>query len=290
MARTKKKVEEESPRKKCIGCGKEKRISVDFYSSRNNLHQNKIDLGKSRCCKECSNSQLFEDGKPSRNRLIEMLKDLNIIFYQEAYIKTVMRDDIKPQNFFSKYINTLNLSYKAFKDNTFDLSVFECNLDKLNKVEVNETKEMIDELITGDNSPQYSKEWRGTYTQGDIEYLDSYYKDLNRDYKIITRNHEDYARKIAKVSLAMDKAYDDMVQGDEDAIKKYKDLKDAFDKLCQSAKFSENTRSQNDMSLGCFGVVFDRVEQHMWVNQHIPIAEDDIDKMISAFTSIKKSI
>ena len=34
----------------------------------------------------------------------------------------------------------------------------------------------------------YSDEWRGTYTLSDLEYLNEYYKDLNKDFKIVTRN------------------------------------------------------------------------------------------------------
>ena len=48
----------------------------------------------------------------------------------------------------------------------------------------------------------------GKYTQKDIDYLNKYYAGLERDYKIITENHRDYARKIAKASLQMDKAFD----------------------------------------------------------------------------------
>ena len=48
-----------------------------------------------------------------------------------------------------------------------------------------------DELI-------YDDKWMGKYSQKDIDYLNNYYAGLERDYKIITENHRDYARKIAK--------------------------------------------------------------------------------------------
>lgn len=136
----------------------------------------------------------------------------------------------------------------------------------------------------------YSRKWMGKYTKSEVEYLDNYYNELQFDFKIVTENHKDYAKKIAKASLAMDRAYGDILEGKSGADKRYRDLKDVFDSLSKSAQFAEDKRGQNDVSLGSFGVVFDKVEQRKWIPKHQAIKKDDYDKLIEYFSTIDKSI
>ena len=140
-----------------------------------------------------------------------------------------------------------------------------------------------DELI-------YDDKWMGKYSQKDIDYLNSYYAGLERDYKIITENHRDYARKIAKASLQMDKAFDDMINGIEGADAKYKNAREAFDTLSKSAKFSESTRSVNDVGISSFSKVAAMVEAHNWIPEHKPLKKDTIDEMIDYLSTITKSL
>ena len=81
-----------------------------------------------------------------------------------------------------------------------------------------------------------------------------------------------------------------MSNGVAGADKKYKDLQETFDKLSKSAQFSESQRGINDVSLGCFGVIFDKVEKKQWVPTHIPLEKDDYDILLEAFSTIKKSV
>ena len=60
--------------------------------------------------------------------------------------------------------------------------------------------------------------------------------------------------------------------------------------LSKSAQFAESQRSANDVSLGCFGRVFDAVEKHNWVPTHIPDDEDMYDKLLKQFSNIEKSL
>ncbi len=140
-----------------------------------------------------------------------------------------------------------------------------------------------DELI-------YDDKWMGKYSQKDIDYLNSYYAGLERDYKIITENHRDYARKIAKASLQMDKAFDNMINGIEGADTKYKNAREAFDTLSKSAKFSESTRSVNDVGISSFSKVAAMVEAHNWIPEHKPLKKDTIDEMIDYLSTITKSL
>lgn len=136
----------------------------------------------------------------------------------------------------------------------------------------------------------YSKKWRGLYTQDDLDALDEYYAGLERDYKIITENHKDYAKKIAKASLMMDKAYEDVLAGVPKAEEKYDKLKGVFDSLCKSAKFSEDKRSINDVGISSFSIITARVAEHNWIPEHTPLEKDDIDKLLDYLSTVTKSL
>lgn len=136
----------------------------------------------------------------------------------------------------------------------------------------------------------YDDKWMGKYSQKDIDYLNNYYTGLERDYKIITENHRDYARKIAKASLQMDKAFDEMINGLDGADARYKNAREAFDTLSKSAKFSESTRSVNDVGISSFSKVAAMVEAHNWIPEHKPLKKDTIDEMIDYLSTITKSL
>lgn len=154
--------------------------------------------------------------------------------------------------------------------------------------------ELSDSLLSPENSNisslVYSKEWKGHYLPEDIDSLNDYYAGLQRDYKIITENHRDYARKIAKASLMMDKAYEDVMAGVPKAEEKYEKFKNIFDSLSRSAKFSEDKRSINDVGISSFSVIVSRVEEHNWIPEHTPLEKDDIDKMLDYLSTVTKSL
>ena len=130
----------------------------------------------------------------------------------------------------------------------------------------------------------------GNYSETDIRKLDHYYESLENDYNIVTENHRDYARKIAKASLQMDKTFDDMMNGIEGADKRYENATKAFDTLSKSAKFSESTRSVNDVGASSFSKVAAMVESHNWIPEHKPLKKDTIDEMIDYLSTITKSV
>ena len=136
----------------------------------------------------------------------------------------------------------------------------------------------------------YSEVWMGEYTQSDIDKLDNYYKGLERDHSIVTENHKDYARKIAKASLWCDKCLNDMINGVDGADDKYQTALKSFDSLSKSAKFSESTRSVADIGLNSISRITDLVEAHNWIPKHTPVEKDDIDTLLDLIPkTIKKS-
>ena len=154
---------------------------------------------------------------------------------------------------------------------------------KNNATSASQPKKVEEELI-------YNEFWMGDYSQRDIDLLDKYYAGLNRDYKIVTENHRDYAKKIAKASLMMDKAYEDMLKGVSGADKMYSSAKDIFDSLSKSAKFSEDKRSINDVGISSFSKITSIVENHNWIPQHAPKEKDMYDEMLEALSIINQSV
>ena len=253
-------------KKICTNCHKQKTIT-QFYNSRSKLFEKD---GKLPICKKCLKEMIdYNDIQTVYN----LLKQLDIPYLYMVW-NTALKNKGDTLGNYIRQINSLpQYEELSWKDSDFTgENKHESNTDKNNQEKI------------------YSKQWMGDYTENEIEYLDNYYEELKSNFKIVTVNHKDYAKKIAKASLAMDKAYEGMLNGEQGADKRYKDLKDTFDQLSKSAQFSENTRGANDAGLGCFGTIFDRVEQKKWIPKHNPIEKDDIDKMIDAFTSINKSL
>jgi len=221
-----------------------------------------------------------EHGDVDVDKLKDMLKMMDRPFVYRFY-KSAMSDE--NLEFLSSYMKKINLVHS--RDMTWADS--DENPDDPEWMDSEEEDE-------GDESDEkeerfYDEEWMGEYTEVEIEYLNNYMNDLKNDFKIINRNHVDYARKIAKASLAMDIEYNKMMSGEGDTAK-YKMLREAFDSLSKSAQFAESGRSSNDISLGNFGVVFDKVEKNMWVPTHVPNDKDIYDMLLDQFSNIRKSL
>lgn len=270
--------------KVCSGdCHKSKNIETGFYSAKNKIL---YPDGKISICKLCLKKAIYNgDGTIDINKFKQILQQMDIPFLYDEYERAINN----PNDSVGIYFKNLN-SLPQNSGLTWKDSIFEKQTNnKINNKEVIQKNKDLQE-DDSDAQKSYSKEWRGHYTQSDIDYLNEYLSSLKNDFKIVTRNHLDYAKKIAKASLAADKAYEQMVAGASGYDKKYKELQAIFDTLSKSAQFSENTRSANDVGLGGFGVTFDKVEQQKWIPKHTPLEKDDYDKLLESFGTIRKSM
>ena len=310
-------------KKICPVCKKEKSIATGFYKSSSPLFA--LD-GCVPICIDCvKNDVVNEDGTVNENKLKTMCQRLDKPFYSDELDSAFLQaksehgylsdDEIakygnKIVGFYFKNINTLRQN----KDRSFADSEKDGFTHKTYNVNARQKKETIanrySDVIESKSNTQiatsttahinqtdsneedliYDDKWMGKYTQKDIDYLNKYYAGLERDYKIITENHRDYARKIAKASLQMDKAFDEMINGVDGADARYKNAREAFDTLSKSAKFSESTRSVNDVGISSFSKVAAMVEAHNWIPEHKPLKKDTIDEMIDYLSTITKSL
>ena len=239
-----------------------------FYKSRN------ISIGYHPCCKECINKMVDIDDIQT---VYDILQTLDTPFIKEVWKEALSDVDSK---YMDKYLDLINNKYKSrYMNARFKDSIYEDNSN-------------IEKDEDGKEVKLWDNEWQGYYSQRELDYLNKYYRDLQNDFKIITTNHKDYAKRIAQASLIMNDTYNVMRDNpdDKDAVNAYNTAVSNFDRLSKSAQFAESQRSASDVSLGCFGRVFDAVEKHNFVPKHIPEDKDMFDKIIDQFMNINKSL
>lgn len=297
----------DTKKKFCTACHQELPLS-HFYMSKSPLHS--LD-GKVPICKDCAlqNSLNEETGEIDEVKFKNILRQLdkpyyldNVISAQNQFAKEhgyIPEDEVKYHGadilkIYYKNINSLRqLSSKSYADSEKDGFVQKNSTVLTSTANSNKTSSTLSKSIQDKEEQEevvYDEKWMGKYTKKDIDYLNNYYAGLERDYKIITENHRDYARKIAKASLQMDKAFDEMINGLDGADARYKNAREAFDTLSKSAKFSESTRSVNDVGISSFSKVAAMVEAHNWIPEHKPLKKDTIDEMIDYLSTITKSL
>lgn len=261
----------------CMKMGRHLTVN-QFYPSRN------ISIGHHPWCKECVEKSI---DLGNMQTVYDVLKILDVGFMKDAWDDAIKNVE---ENYIDAYLKAIkNKFQKKYSTARWSDSVF-------HKILPDEflPEEIVEEQLPDEDSEvkKWSEEWQGSYTKKELRYLDDYYRDLQNDFKIVTRNHRDYARKIAQASLAMNIAFNRMREfpEDKDLVSNYKFASANFDVLSKSAQFAESQRGANDVSLGCFGKVFDAVEKHNWVPTHIPEDKDMFDKIIEQFSNIKKSL
>jgi hypothetical protein len=269
--------------KECLICHKTKKVS-NYYIHRDNKPGHGTDF----TCKECNKKIVtnLEGLKKycdlNSRHFVQDLYDLAHKTSTEKYVNDVEFNSLSEEKresflfekvkniYFSRMGGTQYYSYLNTNEGQYNEEIMEDNLEA-----IKEDSEPIKK-----EKKIYSSEWQGTYSRSQLDYLESYYFDTTNDFVITTRSHKDYVKKIAKASLAMDEAFDDMMQGTTGADKRYKENKTIFDSLSQSAKLSEKTRGQNDVAgLGSLSEIVMKLEQTGFLQKKIEFEDDAISKI-----------
>lgn len=309
-------------KKKCPICGKEKAIASAFYKSASPLY------GSDKCvpiCMRCIKKEVLnKDGTINKENFKKMLQRIDKPLYWDdldsayaqyrvkknypsdkdlthygdqilgLYFRNTMLKQNRDKNFLDSekegFMHSQNMTNKEKQELAEKFFGNESSKSKIAPSTIRRINETIKRNSAEFEPLKYSDKWMGNYTESDIKKLDHYYDSLESDYNIVTENHRDYARKIAKASLQMDKTFDDMMNGIDGADKRYENATKAFDTLSKSAKFSESTRSVNDVGASSFSKVAAMVEAHNWIPEHKPLKKDVIDEMIDYLSTITKSV
>lgn len=274
---------------KCTACGKMKDTDK-FYKSYSFLYKCNADSRMS-ICKDCLlelYAKYLEKHRDRRKAIYEVCKKVDTCYldtlFEAAELQVNKTKKGRKPNVCRIYFQKVN-SLNQYQDLTFDNSEsldYVSTEQKIKKIEEGSENESLEENV-------YSDIWMGTYSRNDLNYLNSYLSKLQEDFKIITINHIDYAKKIAKASLAMDKAYSDLIAGVSGAEGRYKNLKDAFDSLSKSAQFSESNRGE---SVGVHGIsqIVEKVENRQWIKSKEEFEKDQLDHLMDQFSNINKSL
>lgn len=269
----------------CSACGDSNKIE-DYYSSSSYFMRH---LGKVHTCKKCIWGYVEPEIKNNYdlNKVKNGLRMIDKPFIQDLWESSIEEAESKANSwtYFKTYMKNIALPHNI--NLTWDDSIH--TVTNINVKAESEEIEVNNDFNDKDDKT-YNKKWMGEYSPSEIDYLEGYISGLHKDFKIVTENHKDYAKKIAKASLHMDNCFRDVLEGVSGADKRYKDAKDVFDTLSKSAQFSESQRGQNEVGLGCFGRVFELVETKTFIPEHIPTEQDDIDKMLNDFGHILKSL
>lgn len=262
--------------KKCDKMGKY--LSIDeFYKSRNAA------MPHHPFCKDCVNKMINIDDITT---VYDVLKVLDTPFIMDIWNKVL---NSNTNNYLGDYLRIVNFTQrKKYEGKTFADSIYELTPPKEEEEEDFKINEHLQETI--DDIPVWDDEWQGKFTKSDLKYLNDYYNGLQKDFKIITTNHKDYAKKIAQASLSQLKAFQQLQNGEKGADVAYEKATKIFDMLSKSAQFAESQRGANDVALGCFGRVFDAVEKHNWVPIYVPDDEDMYDRLLKQFSNIERSL
>jgi len=272
--------------KKCPLCGRNKKFSF-YYTHRDNVEE----YGFDNICKQCAQAMTT-----SKEGMLKYCSISSRKFHIELWTWAEVRVNEKYKA--DPVFNALSKAQQAKLLSEKIASAYFGQMGQIGWYEFAPNEQFsIKGLISEDNDvveivPRkkiveqkvYSKDWMGDYTRDQISWLDEYYANTCRDFMVVSRIHQDYAKKIAKASLSMDELYNAMINGETGADKKYEKSKNIFDGLSISAKFSEKTRSTSDvLGFTSLSEIVAELEQTGFLQKKIVFEKDHIDKISEDF-------
>ncbi len=224
-------------------------------------------------CKKCREAMLGSDN--DIERLMDVLMLIDKPYIQDAWNSVIEKHYGKTKmiSVLGHYLSNINLNHDGMRFKDSDEYMDDTVEKSANKVV--QTK-------------KYNSTWMGSYTKEELKYLENYYSKLQEDFNVLTQNHIDYARKIAKASLLMDREFEDILdgKGSDSSYEKYKRI---FDDLSKSAQFAESGRGKSIIGNGLTEIV-EAVENKNWIYKRDNYKKDDIDVLLDQFGNISKSL
>ena len=261
----------------CSKCGLIKSAIIsNFFKTDNPLYGEYFPTCKN-CIYELFNAHI-QSGSDIRGAVIKICELLDRPYIEEVFFSTYEKEKDNKKILGLYFKNSSMQQWKKQGILRFNNSIFDRN-----SLQGTQT-------VFEDQTRIYSEEWNGRYTQTDINYLNKYLTGLHNDFKINTTSYKDYAKKICCASLAVNKAYQEMLDGTTGADKKYKDLQATFDTLSKSAQFSENSRSSMSAGINSICQVVDKIESKCWIYEPDEFEKDAIEHLLDQFNNIHKSL
>lgn len=267
------KEKKEAPLKKeCAACHKLK-VYGDFFLSNNDFH--KSEGGRFPVCKVCVKSAIdINDLESVENMLVQM----NRPFLAETWNKSVLEAEKTGKDLFGLYYKNTILNYK---DLTWKNSIFEKEKNE-EIVRTNQDMNFENEPFIFNVTKDMILRWGQNHDVDSYIKLEDFYHKMKLSNKIETHQEETYLKKLAAISLKMDK---ELEAGNSQQVKQLGDL---FSKFMADSKFRAMDKTEADKTGGIrnFSTIFSEVEK----DGHIPpweyykklknIDQDIVDKTI----------
>lgn len=221
----------------CCGCAVNKK-ETDFYISYNPLHATK----KLPYCKDCIQKMSLDvNGNISVEKLQKTLKLVDRPFIQELWEVSIEENSNTPIGTYFKNLGLTQNRYLTWKDSIFE------NEDIKRKIE-NSTVIIDEELITF---------WGRNWEADEYIRLETFYREMIDMNKPETPQDKDYIKKIAKLSIQIDKAIE---SGNSTSAKSLGDL---YSKYMSDARLRTSDMSEADKAGGIrrFCDIFSEVEK-----------------------------
>jgi hypothetical protein len=232
-----------TPKKVCLKCQKEKN-TTEYFLSNSDLHTDK----KYPVCKVCLKENLDIN---DINSVQDTLMQMNRPFLMDVWIGSVDEGKRTGREIFGMYLKNCQLNFK--------------NLTWKNSVFINETKSEMHEqfnIIEEDIKPTADliKKW-GKFEPEDYFKLEDFYTKMMISNKIETPQEETYLKKLAVISLKMDK---ELEAGNYGQVKQLGDL---FSKYMADSKFRamDQTDASKTGGLRTFSQIYAEVEKDEFI-------------------------
>lgn len=234
-------------KKVCDNCKRE--ISnVHFYNSNSVFTAD----GKVNVCKDCIKSMIDYRKMESVYKILQLL-DIPFLY---NYWRTAMEKN--PEDPWAIYIRIANSKFNAFKDKTWANSVFEPEVITPGNLKMDKFLSSISNFSL---TQEIIARWGSKYEVEDYASLENFYHNMRRDNKIETAQEESYLRKLAVISLKLDKALED------DDFEKAKNLGNLFSKYMADSQFRAMDKTEADKTGGIrtFSQIYAEVEKEDFI-------------------------
>lgn len=286
--------QKKTPSKLCLHCKTVKPL-IEFYKNDGWTEQNQHDVYCKDCARELcidkdtlrkyfwNNNRLWREeiwtaGKEKAEKALTVDAD-----YISPSTKQSVKNKMLDEETAHRCLTMMNYPlYYVYAENSQDdapLMEFDAKTNmgaELTDVDGNSVVE--------DTVKVYSPDWGGMYTKSEIEWLDNYYEGLDEAYVLDNINIKDYARKVARASLEVDKRYNRLLAG-TGSSKEYEAAMDIFDKISKSANFAACQRKEpTNNGMGSLSEIIYQIEfEHREQYEPVTFPPDDIDRILADF-------
>lgn len=246
----------EGAKKLCNSCNKQFALT-SFYNTNSQMFADK----KVPICKPCLMTMVNPN---DINSVKTVLRQIDKPFFKEVWETSMGKE-----NPFGNYMRMVN-SLHQYQGMTWDSGETESDIVSRRRGTkiISQEYEESDFIVT----KEMRKRWGSGYSADEYDKLETHYNDMKDAYEIETPSHEDYLKKICKMSVQLDR-----LMADNDTAN-FTKMSTAYDNLNKSAKFQAVQRTASDRTGGMntFSEMFEYVEKRGFIPKFVSDEPMDI--------------